>query len=271
MKAELKHISIYSLLKITVSLVLVFLFTGSALYAQDDLDDEGAVEIFWGDDEEDLGGLDFGDEEEFIDDEFSDDEFIDDEGFEFGDEDDLGFEDDFAEDEDLSFEDDFIEEEPEEDLSEIAQRMGYSINIAGSSPTFVNHQLSTYNSGIDFRISFELPMLMEFGPLRFRLGVEVGTFKFTNYKPIGGEYSGVHITGILSFPAGPGQVKVGGGLIGSGFGFILENSYGLTLGNSLDLRVGVRSTTAFGIKDSAKNDLGTVSWFDGLIIFGVTI
>ncbi|MEE8436809.1 MAG: hypothetical protein V3S22_00580, partial [Candidatus Neomarinimicrobiota bacterium] len=188
MKAEKQHISINSLLEIAASLVLLlFIFSGPVLYAQDELDDEGAVEIFWGDDEEeDFGGLDFGDEEEFTDDEFSEDEFIDDEGFEFGDEDEFGFDEDFIEEEDQGFEEDFAEEEPEEDLSEIAQRMGYSINIIGSSPTFVNHQLNTYNSGLDIRVSFELPMLMEIGPVRFRLGAEIGTFKFTNYKPIGG-------------------------------------------------------------------------------------
>lgn len=254
-----------SVIPLTIFFFIAVLPT-SILVAQD----EGGTEIFWGEEDEDLGdleGIEFEDDSE------------EDFGGEFGDEEDLFEEDvseDFGEEEffdegEDEFADAFEDEPAEEDLTAIADRMGYTINLSGSSPGFVGHQLNTYNSGVDFRASFEFPMLLEIGPMRFRLGAEVGTFKFKNYKPIGGEYSGAHITGIISFPAGPGNVKLGGGMIGSGFGVIAENSYGLTLGNTLDLRVGVRSTTAFGIKDSAKNNLGTVSWLDGLIIFGVTI
>ena len=145
------------------------------------------------------------------------------------------------------------------------------MNIIGSSPGFVNHQLRTYNSGMDFRAAFEFPMLLEMGPFRFRLGAEVGTFKFTNYKPIGGTYSGVHVTGILSFPAGPGQVRLGGGMVGKGFGFIAENSYGFALGDALDIRLGIRSTTALNVTDDKSNKLGTVSWLDGIIVLGVSL
>ena len=174
---------------------------------------------------------------------------------------------------DEEFDDEFAEdfEEPEESTQEAAQRMGYTLNLSGSSPGFVNHQLQSYNSGVDFRATFEFPMLLQMGPFRFRLGAEIGTFKFTNYKPIGGTFSGVHVTGVLSFPAGPGQVRLGGGMIGSGFGVIAENSYGLTLGSGLDVRVGLRSTTAFGIKDSKENDLGTASWMDGILVIGVNL
>ena len=77
------------------------------------------------------------------------------------------------------------------------------------------------------------------------------------------------MTGVLSFPAGPGQVRLGAGMVGSGFGVIAENSYGIMLGNALDIRVGLRSTTAFGIKDSKENDLGTASWMDGILVIGV--
>ena len=109
------------------------------------------------------------------------------------------------------------------------------------------------------------------GPVRFRLGAEVGTFKFTNYKPIGGTFSGVHVTGILSFPAGPGQVRLGGGMIGSGFGVIAENSYGFAVGNALDVRIGLRSTTAFNVTDDKKNKLGTIGWLDGILVLGVSL
>ena len=81
----------------------------------------------------------------------------------------------------------------------------------------------------------------------------------------------MHITGILSFPAGPGQVKIGGGMIGKGFGFIAENSYGFAIGDALDIRIGVRSTTALNVTDTNNNILGTVSWMDGLIVLGVSL
>ena len=149
--------------------------------------------------------------------------------------------------------------------------MGYTLNLSGSSPGFVNHQLQTYNSAVDVRLSFEMPILLQIAGIRFRLGAEVGTFNFKNYLPRGGEFKGVHATGILSFPAGPGQVKLGAGLVGSGMGIIAENSYGMTLGNAVDLRIGVRSTTSFGAKDSNKYDLGTVSWMDGILALGFNL
>ena len=251
----------------------------SILSAQDEFDDAGVEEIFWGDEEEDSGldeefnfseeegdegleGFEFEDEgdEESFDDEFDDESFDGEGGDEFDDE---SFDDE-------SFDDEF-DDEPKETIAQAADRLGYTLNLIGASPSFVNHQLRTYNSGMDFRATFEFPMLLEMGPFRFRLGAEVGTFKFTNYKPVGGVFSGVHATGILSFPAGPGQVRVGGGLVGSGIGFIAENSYGMTIGNALDLRIGIRSTTAFGAKDSKKNDLGTVSWLDGILVIGVSL
>ncbi|MDP6338994.1 MAG: hypothetical protein QF842_01550, partial [Candidatus Marinimicrobia bacterium] len=240
-----------------LGLLLVFTpFTN--LYAQDE-EDDSVEEIFWGDEEEDEG-LD----EEF---DFSEDEDLGDEdleGFEFEDE---GFEDEFSEDEFADDEgEDFSEDfadEPQETIQETATRLGYTLNIIGSSPSFVNHQLRTYNSGVDFRAAFEFPMLLQMGPVRFRLGAEVGTFNFTNYKPIGGTFSGVHVTGILSFPAGPGLVRLGGGMVGKGFGIIAENSYGFGVGDALDIRFGLRSTTAFNVTDDKNNQLGTVSWLDG--------
>ena len=261
------HIS----LPIYLILGLLLIFTPfTNLYAQDE-EDDSVEEIFWGDEEEDEGL----DEEFDFDEELGDEDL---EGFEFEDDfdEDEGFEEDFGDDEefdDEEFDDEFAEdfEEPEESTQEAAQRMGYTLNLSGSSPGFVNHQLQSYNSGVDFRATFEFPMLLQMGPLRFRLGAEIGTFKFTNYKPIGGTFSGVHVTGVLSFPAGPGQVRLGGGMVGSGFGVIAENSYGLTLGNALDIRVGLRSTTAFGIKDSKKNALGTASWLDGILVIGVNL
>ena len=248
--------------------IMFFILPSNFLYAQDDT----VEEIFWGDEEEDEGldeEFDFSEDDEdmegleFEDEEFSDEEFGDDE---FGDE----FDDEFIDDEDMEdFSEDFAEEE--ENISEAASRLGYTLNIVGASPGFVNHGLRTYNSAIDFKASFEFPMLLQFGPFRFRLGAEVGTFKFSNYKPIGGVYSGIHANGILSFPAGPGQVKIGAGLVGKGFGFIAENSYGFAIGDALDIRVGIRSTTGLNVKDDKNNSVGTASWLDGLIILGVNL
>ena len=230
----------------------------SSLVGQEE--DGSTEEIFWGDDEEEA--IDFGEEFDFSDDEEGEGDFEDFED-EFSDE-------EFGDEETEDFSDDFADE-PQESISAVSSRLGYTLNIIGSSPGFVNHQLRTYNSGMDFRAAFEFPMLLEMGPFRFRLGAEVGTFKFTNYKPIGGTYSGVHVTGILSFPAGPGQVRLGGGMVGKGFGFIAENSYGFALGDALDIRLGIRSTTALNVTDDKSNKLGTVSWLDGIIVLGVSL
>ena len=253
----------------------------NVLYAQDDSDDP--VEIFWGDDDEEYDDEEY---EEYDDEEYDDeyeDEYEDDEEYEeddyFDEEDDAFFEegdDEEFEDEedDEEFEDDEFEEEGEmEDveLADFAKRQGYSLTIMGASPGFVNHQLNTYNSSVNFKAGLEFPALMQFGPLRFRMGAEVGTFEFSNYKPIGGKFSGFMALGIFSFPAGPGQVKLGAGLVGDVFGFTAESSYGFALGNTVEIRLGVRTTTALGVIDTEGAELGTASWMDGVLILGVSI
>jgi hypothetical protein len=60
-------------------------------------------------------------------------------------------------------------------------------------------------------------------------------------------------------------------MIGKGFGVIAENSYGFALGDALDIRLGLRSTTAFNVTDDKKNNLGTVSWLDGILVLGVSL
>ena len=184
----------------------------------------------------------WGDDEEEIsfdeDFDFSEDDDL--EGFEFDDESfDDEFEDEGEDDEFADFSEDFSDDDVAEEeisISEAASRLGYTLSLIGASPGFVNHPLQTYNSSVDFRA-----------------------------------FSGVHITGILSFPAGPGQVKIGGGMVGKGFGFIAENSYGFAIGDALDIRIGVRSTTALNVTDTNNNILGTVSWMDGLIVLGVSL
>jgi len=242
----------------------ILLSPSSVVFAQDD----SVEEIFWGDEEE----VDLDEDFEFSEDEFSEDDEGDLEGFDFDDDefsDDEFSDDEFSDDGSDDFSEDFSE--PEEDIGEAADRLGYTLNLSGSSPGFVNHQLQTYNSSVDARISFEMPILLQIAGIRFRLGAEVGTFSFKNYLPRGGEYKGIHATGILSFPAGPGQVKLGAGLVGGGMGIVAENTYGMTLGNAVDLRVGIRSTTSLGAKDTKKYDLGTVSWLDGVLALGFNL
>ena len=205
----------------------LFLSPSSIVFAQDD----AVEEIFWGD--EDDGALDddfeFSEEDEF-DDELENEDDGGLEGFDF--DDDEFSDDEFSDDE---FSDDFSEDfsDEEEDLSGLESVLGYTLNITGASAGFVNNPLQTYNSNaVDFRVSLELPMALQIAGIRFRLGAEAGTFSFKNYMPKGGVFSGVHINGIVSFPAGPGQVKLGGGIFGSGVGFVAENSYGMSLRNT---------------------------------------
>ena len=260
---------IFSLLYVLFG-AAIFLSPSSIAFAQDD----SVEEIFWGDEDEGDLNDDFEFSEE---DDFSDDDEGDLEGFDFDDDGSDDFSEDFS-DEDFSEDefsvDDFSEDDsddfsdPAEDIGDAASRLGYTLNLSGSSPSFVNHQLQTYNSSIDARLSFEMPVLLQIAGFRFRLGAEIGTFSFKNYLPRGGEFKGIHATGILSFPAGPGQVKLGAGLVGGGMGIIAENTYGMKLGSNLDLRLGIRSTTSLGAKDSNKFDLGTVSWLDGVLALG---
>jgi len=157
------------------------------------------------------------------------------------------------------------------ELADQARKMGYTVTFTGSSPGYVSHALTTYNSKTDYRISVEFPLLMQIAGVRFRFGVEFGKFSFTNYLPIGGQYAGNTVIGLLSFPAGPGQVKIGYGRIGGFNGFIAENSYGFAIGNVLGLRVGIRSTTGLNVENSQKAKLGTASWMDGFISLGFNL
>jgi len=54
--------------------------------------------------------------------------------------------------------------------------------------------------------------------------------------------------GIISFPAGPGKIKFGVGMVGASAGFSMEASYGMRIGN-LEIRGGIRSTETGRFKD----------------------
>lgn len=262
---------------------IAFLFTliaaGTSLSAQETYDegqDDEAIEVFWGEEDE------YSDEE-YYEDEYYEDEYYEDEYYE-----DEYYEDEFYE-EDSAYEEypedeyydesEFYEEEiadteegSEEELAKLAERRGLSISVSGSSPGYVSHSLYPYNSGINIRVAVEFPMLMRLGPIIFRLGIEAGNFAFTEWKPPAtGELTGLSFAGTLTFPAGPGQVKIGGGMIGSYPGAIAETTYGFAIRNALEIRAGVRSTTAFSVEDSDKNNLGTASWLDGVITIGISL
>ena len=249
--------------------LLIFIMPFPNLYAQDE-DYEDPTEVFWGDDED----------EEFYDgdDVFYEDEEFYDEDEEFYDEDDVFYEDDtseYYEDDEFYEDDEYYEDEEdlsETELADTATRMGYSMSISGASPGFVNNPLNTYNNNPQANfLSVEFPLLMQLMGVRFRFGAEIGKFGFENYLPVSGKYSGITAMGLLAFPAGPGKVKLGAGLIGNTFGISAEMTYGFSLGNTLELRAGVRSTTAWNVTDDKSNELGTISWLDGLIMLGFNL
>jgi hypothetical protein len=250
---------IYSATRLILFVVLTYV-PFSLANAQDDVDD---VEEYWGDDEE------YEDDDEYEDDEYLDDEYEDDE-----------YEDEEYEDED--------EDEPRnkksrsskkkgrasnnQNLSDDADNLGYTIDLALGSPRFTNINLINWSSGVDMRGSVEFPVLMQVGNARFRFGGEIGTF---NYKqavpPATDTYSGISALGIMAFPAGPGKIKIGGGVIGSSPGFIFEASYGVSIAGIMDIRAGVRSTEVMEGTTEAGLKIGRTGWMDGQIVLGINL
>ena len=245
---------------IWVFLFIVIVSPSSTLVAQDD------VEEYWGDDEEY--------------DEYEDeDEYLDDDEYEDGDE---------YEDEDEEYYEDEDEEEETpirnnrnsgQRIEDAAERLGYTVDLTLGSPRFVNPMLMYWNSTIELRASVEFPVLMQVMGARFRFGAEAGNFKFTNanYQEVNGSpvalnatYSGITLMGIMSFPAGPGKIKIGAGMVGSSFGYTMESSYGIRIG-SMEVRAGIRSTEALSGKTADSVDLGRVGWMDGQIVLGVNL
>jgi len=275
MQKFLANTTMISFRPLWLLIAFIIIIPISYLNAQDE-DYEDPTEVFWGDEEEDESF----DEEEYLEEEeeyleedesFDEEEYLEDDEF-YEDEEEYLEDDEFYEDDESEFEED-EEGLSDTELSDMASRMGFSINISGASPGFVNHVLNTYNNNpqVNYRLSIEFPLLMQLMGVRFRFGLEVGNFGFENYLPVGGKYSGITGMGLLAFPAGPGKVILGGGLIGNRFGFSAETTYGFSIGNTLELRAGVRSTTAWNVIDDKNNDLGTISWVDGLIILGFNL
>ena len=237
----------------------------SSIHAQD-VDDEG--EMFWGEDEDDE---EYEDEEEFIDDEEYEDEeeYEDDEEYE----DEEGEYEDEEEELDYEEEDDYDSEDV--NLADEAENMGWSIDISGSSPRFVNESLMTWNSSVNLRASIEAPFLMQVMGMRFRFGAEFGTYAFEDaLPPKKAELKGLTAMGIASFPVGPGKIKTGIGIIGSSIGSMFESSYGLKIG-SLSVRVGVRYakvlTPGSDVKEAFIVEPETLNWMDGLVAVGISL
>ena len=119
----------------------------------------------------------------------------------------------------------------------------------------------------------EMPVLMQVLGIRFRLGAEIGTMKFEDYyPPATATYKGLTLLGLVSIPAGASQVKLGGGLVGSSVGIMVESTYGLTVGNALGMRFGMRYTGSTGAKNSEDVAFeGPASWVEGVFVLAVTL
>ena len=204
--------------------------------------------IIWGDDEEGFEDEFFGDDDEFFDDEeFSDDEFDD------------------------ELEDFLEEEEPvdeffvEESVETRPLDMGYAIRLSASSPSFVNNTLMTWNSLVDVRFGADLPFNFQLGPLTMRIGAEVVTYKFINYMPKGGEFSGVGFYGILTFPAGASDMHAGLGLLGSSPGLVVGQSFGFPYTDEIIFKMGTRATIALNLPDELKESGSQATWFEAFL------
>ena len=262
--------NIFSLLKmISFRYLFTILFIGalfpySHLQAQDP-EEEG--EIFWGDEEEyDIEEDEFEDEEDFLDDdEYYEDEEDYDEDYE---------EDEYYEDNEIIDDEDFDESQTES--SEEISRLGWSVDISGSSTRLVNYTLwkeyglneAIWEPSLQGRISVEAPYMIKLLRFRFRLGVEVGTFGFMDLTPREAELKGVSAVLLASIPAGPGKIKMGTGVFGKSMGFTFEATYGISL-SSIDLRVGLRSTELLSAIDDKDRSFGHLGWMDGVIALGV--
>ncbi len=261
-RVRVANVAPFLFLRWTPCLLFIFLLAPlENIYAQDD--DSG--EIFWGEDEEE--------DEEFFE---EDEEFLEDDE-EFDEDPDAFFDEEEGEDEFV--EDEFEEDEFDEgelsstDLSDEAMKVGYTLTVHGASPGLVSHSLYTYNSFVNFRIGVELPILMQVMGVRFRLGAELGTVKFEDYyPPATATYSGMTLIGLVSIPAGASQVKLGGGLVSGSVGIIVESTYGMTIGNALGIRFGMRYTGSTGAKNSEDEPFeGPASWLEGVFVLAVTL
>jgi len=219
------------------------------VYAQEE--EEGEA-IIWGDEEEGIDEDFFDEDEEFFDEgeELFDDEFLEDD---FGDE-----LDDFLVDEEP-----MEEEFAEEMFGEEAIDLGYAVRLSASSPAFVNNTLMTWNSLIDVRFGADLPFTFRLGPIQMRLGAELVTYKFINYMPEGGEFSGVGVYGMVTFPAGPSDMHGGVGLLGSSPAVVLGQSFGIPYAENIIFKMGTRATITLTAPEQLQEAGSRATWFEG--------
>ena len=232
--------------------------------------------VFGQDSEDDVEEY-FGEDDEYEDDEYLDDEYLDDEEYDDEEYDDEEYDDEEYDDEEYDDE----EYDDEELIEDLAENLGYTIDLALGSPRFTNRVLMDWTSAVDIRASVEFPILMQLLGANFRFGAEVGSFKFENAVPseqsdgsllkLGEKISGITAMGIVSFPAGPGKIKFGAGLVGSSPGFSMEASYGIRIGEMVEIRGGIRSTETLNAKTSDSKELGRAGWMDGQIVLGVNL
>ena len=220
------------------------------LFAQEEEEEEG---IIWGEEEEGFDEDFFDEDEDFFD---EGEESFDDE---FGVEEEFGDElDEFLEEDEL-LEEEFEEEEFEEDLVDF----GYNVRLSAASPSFVNKTLMTWNSFLDIRLGADLPFTFRLGPIRMRLGAEVVTFKFENYLPVGGNFNGVGIYGMVTFPAGPSDMHVGAGILGSSPALVLGQSFGISYRDNIILKLGTRATMLANPPEQLKEIGSAAAWLEG--------
>ena len=248
---------------------VIYITAPTPIQAQD-LDDEDELQEFFGDDDEF-----FEDEEDYLDEE----DFEDEEGED--DEEDFDDEEEEEDDEEESSKprkkssrskSELEDEDEDAALADRADRLGYTIDITGSSPRYVNEELAKWNNdpAMHARISIEFPLLMQLLGAQFRFGAEFGFFGFKDrMPPQTGELKGLTAMGLLAFPAGPGKVKVGAGLAGKAFGIMAEASYGLMIG-PMDLRFGFRTTEILNAETNEGLPI-RAAWQDGLVSIGINL
>ena len=251
----------HSFAKVILAAFILWFVPGMTYSQQEE--DEG---IFWGEEEEFEGF----EEDEFL---LEDEEFFEEDEEFFEEDEEFLEEEEFLEDEEFFLGEEEAEEEEQTsvEFAEEARREGFTIQVSAASPGYVNHALMTWNSSVDFRASVDLPMLLQIGPVKFRLGAEVTTFRFKNHLPIRGEFGGVGFLGMVMFPAGPSNVQIGAGVMGSTPAFVAAQSFGMSVANLFDVRIGVRSTTTFGVPEELKASGARAAWMDGFVAVGYTL
>ena len=260
------HNHLLTFFSVTVRWMLIFsIILAVPVFAQDEESEE-----FFFDEEEGFGDEEFfGEEDEFFDDEeeFGEEEefFEEDEGFFDEGEEEFGAEEEFGE------EFGGFEEEEEPVSEEPAYKRGITIQLSGGMPSFRNVTLNSWDGVPNVRIGVDLPFFLRIGPVGFRVGAEVATFGFQNTLPVGGKYEGFGAFGVATIPAGPSNLQLGMGFLGSSPAYMGSLSTGLSIANLIDMRLGVRSTVAYSIPADLKRGGTHVSWVDLFLSLGMTL